>query len=67
MSVYETRCDSKCHFPEIIKEGKCVRQYECSGDNEIIDETTDQIECRNKADKGYSCELESSDGRRCVN
>jgi len=55
MSSDRRSCDSKCNFPDILKEGKCVTMNECSGNNEIIDETTDPIECKNKADHGYSC------------
>jgi len=55
MSSDGRSCDSKCNFPDILKEGKCVTEKECTGDHEIIDETTDQIECKNKADHEYSC------------
>ena len=55
MSSDRRSCDSKCNFPDILKEGKCATKNECSWEDEIIDETTDPIECKNKTDHGYSC------------
>jgi len=39
---------------------------DCSGVNEILDETTEQKQCKNKTAEDYSCPFESADGRRCV-
>ena len=55
MSADGRSCDANCKYPKILKEGKCIMMNECSGDNEIIDETADPIECKNKADHGHSC------------
>jgi len=59
-------CDFNYKYPDILKEGKCVTEKQYSGDNEIIDETTNLIECKNKANQGKMCYLKTSDGRRCV-
>jgi len=57
MSADGRSCDINCNYPDILKEGKCISKYDCIEDNEIIDETTNPIQCKNKGDHGYSCYL----------
>jgi len=66
MSADNKSCSTSCLNAELLKDKKCINEEKCSGDNDIVDQTADQRECKDKTAEGYSCPFESADGRRCV-